>query len=376
MTWVLIFRSKIFASTFLYNLYISYTQLQREESRLEIRKLQKIKGGSFTLTLPKQWVEKRKLTSGEQIAVSEEEDGSLRLYPLVAATEKPLEVMLPLEDYPDLTALEYSVGTYYIQGSSQINISCRKIIPAEQKRRLKQLRMELPGVEVAEEAADKLSFQVLIDPTAFSLESLIEKTSSFSLHLQEDAVKSVLNWNFALAKEVLERSREAQRHYRMTIRQVALCSMSRVIAEKVGVKNCRECITFALIARDLSRLVYHSSSIARHILSLEGKKKANPSILKAIVEMSKIAYEMQREAVQAFLQMDVQLAIVVFGKMKFMREKEEALLKKILEKTKDVDKAVALSMIARDLRRIAGYAVAVGDDAMNRVLTPALFCKA
>jgi phosphate uptake regulator len=183
-------------------------------------------------------------------------------------------------------------------------------------------------------------------------------------------VKSVLNWNFALAKEVLERSREAQRHYRMTIRQVALSSMSRVIAEKVGVKNCRECITFALIARDLSRLVYHSSSIARHILSLEGKKKVNPEILKAIAEMSKIAYEMQREAVQAFIQMDVQLAIVVFGKMKFMREKEEALLKKILEKTKDVDTAVALSMIARDLRRIAGYAVAVADDAMNRVLTP------
>jgi len=338
---------------------------------LEIRKLQKIRGGSFTLTLPKKWVEERILTSGEQIAVSEEEDGSLRLYPLMAAVEEPLKVTLSLEDHPDLTALEYCVGTYYIQGSSQINIVCQKIIPAEQKRRLKQLRMELPGVEVAEESANKLSFQVLIDPTTFSLESLIEKTSSFSLHLQEDAVKSVLDWNFALAKEVLERSREAQRHYRMTIRQVALSSMNRVIAEKVGVKNCRECITFALIARDLSRLVYHSSSIGRHILSLEGKKKANPEILRVIAEMSEIAYEMQREAVQGFLQRNVQLAIDVFGKMGFMREKEEALLKKILEKTKDVDTAVALSMIARDLRRIAGYAVAVADDAMNRVLTPA-----
>ncbi|MFB0502263.1 MAG: PhoU domain-containing protein, partial [Candidatus Bathyarchaeia archaeon] len=90
-----------------------------------------------------------------------------------------------------------------------------------------------------------------------------------------------------------------------------------------------------------------------------------------IAEMSEIAYEMQREAVQAFLQENVQLAIVVFGKMRFMREKEETLLKKILEKTRDVDTAVALSMIARDLRRIAGYAVAVADDAMNRVLTPA-----
>jgi len=338
---------------------------------LEIRKLQKIRGGSFTLTLPKRWVEKRKLTSGEQIAVSEEEDGSLRLYPLVAATEKPLEVTLSLEDYPDLTALEYCVETYYIQGSNQINIFCRKIIPAEQKRRLKQLRMELPGVEVAEEASDKLNLQVLIDPTTFSLESLIEKTSSFSLHLQEDAIKSVLDWNFALAKEVIERSEEAQRHYRMTIRQVALSSMNRIIAEKVGVRNCRECITFALIARDLSRLVYHSSSIARHILSLDGKKKANSEILAAMAEMSKIAYEMQREAVQAFLERNVQLAIVVFGKMRFMREKEKALLKKILEKIRDVDTAVALSMIARDLRRIAGYAVAVADDAMNRVLTPA-----
>jgi phosphate uptake regulator len=338
---------------------------------LEIRKLQKIKGGSFTITLPKRWVEQRSLRSGEQIALSEEEDGSLRLYPLVAAEEKPLRVTLPLEDYPDLTALKYCVGTYYIQGTSQINIISKKIIPAEEKRKIKQFRMELPGVEVAAEEADKLSLQVLIDPTTFSLESLIEKTSSFSLHLQEDAVKSVVDWDFALATEVLERSREAQRHYRMTIRQVALSSMNRLIAEKAGVKNCRECITFALIARDLSRLVYHASSIARHLLSLEGKERADSEILALIAEMSETAYKMQDEAVQAFLQGDIQLAIKVFGKMTIIRQKEKTLLKKILEKTRDVDKAVALSMIARDLRRIAGYAVAVADDAMNRVLTPA-----
>jgi phosphate uptake regulator len=338
---------------------------------LEIRKLQKIKGGSFTLTLPKKWVEKGRLKSGEQIAVSEEEDGSLRLYPLRAAREKPLRVTLPLEDYPDLTALRYCVGTYYIQGSSQISIVSKGIIPAEEKRRLKQLRDELPGVEVSEEEADRLSLQVLIDPTTFSLESLIEKTSAFSLHLQEDAVNSVLNQNFALAREVLERSREAQRHYRMTIRQVALASMNRTIARKVGVKNCRECITFALIARDLSRLVYHASSIARHALTLEGKGKVSQEILNQIAEMSEIAYKMQKDAVQAFLRKKVSLAISVFEKMKALREKEKALLRKILEKTKDVDTAVALSMTARDLRRIAGYAVAVADDAMNRVLAPA-----
>jgi len=337
---------------------------------LEIRKLQKIKGGSFTLSLPKQWVEKRGLKSGEQIAVSEEEDGSLRVFPMGALFEKPLEVTLSLEDYPSLRALEYCVATYYIQGSTRLNIASEKIMSAEQKKRLKQLRTQLPGVEVAEEEANRLSFQVLIDPATFSLESLIEKTSTFSLRLQEDAVKSLIEWNLPLAKEVQERSREAQRHYRVMIRQVALASLSRTIADKIGVRNCQECITFALVARDLSRLVYHSSSIARLVLLLEGKRKVNQEILEAIGSMSKVASEMQRNATASFLKKDVKLAITVLNQMTEIREKEETLLKSVMKKVKDVDTAITLSMIIRDIRRIAGYAVAIADDAMNRVLTP------
>ena len=207
-----------------------------------IRRLQQIKGGSFTLSLPKEWVEKRKLKRGEEIAIFEEEDSSLRLYPIKMELEEPAEVVLALEDFPEVRALEYCIGTYYIQGSNKIGITSKKMISADVKKRLRLLRMDLPGVEVAEERADAISFHVMIDPAAFSLESLIEKTSSFSLHLQEDAVKSILKNDFQLASEVIERSKEALRHYRMTIRQVALASFSKTIARKVGVKSCRECV--------------------------------------------------------------------------------------------------------------------------------------
>jgi len=339
---------------------------------LETRKLQKIKGGSFTLSLPKKWVEKRKLRSGEQIAVSEEDDGSLRIVPMGIWFEKPFEVTLALESFANLQALEYCVATYYIQGSSRINITSKKIMSAEQKKRLKQLRTELPGVEVAEEEANRLSFQVLIDPTTFSMESLIEKTSAFSLKLQEDAINALMEWNVALAKEVQERAGEAQRHYRVMIRQVALASLSRTIADKTGVRNCQENITFALVARDLSRLVYHSSQIAGHVLKLGAKRKVESGILKAFTSLSDVAYKMQANSSTAFLKKDAKLAVKVLTRMNEIREKEEALLKSIMENVKDVDTAVTLSIIARDLRRIAGYTVAVADDAMNRVLTPSM----
>jgi len=337
---------------------------------LEIRRLQHIKGGSFTLSLPKEWVEKRKLKRGEEIAVFEEEDGSLRLFPIRMEREEPAEVILALEDFPEVRALEYCIGTYYIQGSNKISIKSKKMIPADVKKRLKQLRMDLPGVEVAEERADAINFHAIIDPAAFLLEPLIKKTSSFSLHIQEDAIKSILNDDFQLASEVIERSKEALRHYRMTIRQVALASISKAIARKIGVKNCRECVTFALIARDLNRLVYHSSSIAMQFLTLKGKAKISREILRTMEDISSIVYEMQRDAVQAFLKKEIKLAIATMGKMSDVRRKEKILLTTILKKVKDADLVVALSHIARDLRRIAGYSVAIADDAMNRTLAP------
>jgi phosphate uptake regulator len=337
---------------------------------LEIRKLQKLKGGSYIVSLPRQWVEKLRLKSGEQIVMSEDEDCSLRIFPVMKSFEKPLEVTLSLEEYPDLRALKYSVVTYYIQGSNRINIVSKKIITAEQKREIKQFRAELPGVEVVEEEANKLSFQVLIDPAAFSVESLIERTFAFSLKLQEDATKSLINLDIPLAMEVLERSREVQRHYRFTIRHVALSALGRTSTKKVGVKNCQDCINFALTARDISRLIYHSSSIANHVLSLKGKKDINQEILGLIGKMAEAAYQMQKSAIEAFLKEDVKLATKVFGMMNDIRERERLILKRIMEKTTDVDVAVTLSMIARDIRRIAGHAVAIADDVMNRVLRP------
>lgn len=337
---------------------------------MKVRRLQHIKGGSFTLSLPKDWIEKQKLERGDEIAVFEEEDGSLRLYPIKMERKETTEVVLALEDFPEVRALEYCIGTYYIQGSNKIRVTSKEMIPAEIKKRLKLLRMDLPGVEVAEERADALSFHVIIDPSAFLLESLINKTSTFSLNLQEDAIKSIVTNNFQLASEVIERSKEALRHYRMTIRQVALASFSNVIARKVGVKNCRECVTFALIARDLNRIVYHSSSIATQFLSLKGKAKIKSEILRTIEEMSSIVYKMQSDAVQAFLKKNILLAIRVMRKMSKVRQKEKVLLTTILKKVEDADLVVALSHIARDLRRIAGYSVAIADDAMNRILTP------
>jgi len=105
-------------------------------------------------------------------------------------------------------------------------------------------------------------------------------------------------------------------------------------------------------------------------LTLKGKAKISRDLSRTIEDISGIVHAMQRDAVQAFLKKDVKLAIATMGKMSRVRRKEERLLATILERVKDTDLAVALSHIARNLRRIAGYSVAIADDAMNRTLAP------
>ncbi|UCE95651.1 MAG: phosphate uptake regulator PhoU, partial [Candidatus Bathyarchaeota archaeon] len=106
---------------------------------MEIRKLQKIRGGSFTLSIPKKWVDRMKLKTGQQMFVSEE-DGYLSIFPITKLSEKPSTVTLQLKELLDPEALEYNITTYYIQGADRIDIVSKEIIPAEQKRKLKLLR--------------------------------------------------------------------------------------------------------------------------------------------------------------------------------------------------------------------------------------------
>jgi len=335
---------------------------------METRKLQRLKGGSYIISIPKEFVETHGLQSGTKMAVLEEVDGSLRLYPLVKTLEKPLEAIIPLEQY-DLHSLKYCLITYFIQGADRISIISKNIIPAEQKRQIKQLRAELPGVEVAEEEANNVTFHVMIDPAAFTAEALIEKIFSFSLRLQEDVIKALVNLDFPLAMETLERSNEAQRHYRFTIRLIAIAAFKPWVAKRLGVNGCTDAINFTLVVRDLSRLIYYFSTISGHILDLKGKK-VDSEVLNLLGKMLMITYEMQKTAMEAYLRKNVNLAISIFGKMNEIRELEKFVLRRIMGKVTNIDLAITLSMIARDTRRIAGHIVAVADDTLNKVLKP------
>ena len=317
------------------------------------------------MTIPRWWVARHDLSKGSRLFMAE--DGtSLRIAPIDVLRETR-KVRIDLDALEDLRSVKYRVWTYYMQGADQIEVRSDQTIPADVKRPLREIRLDLPGFEVLAEHGQSITFCVRSADDRRRLDDLIGDIQRIALSVHADGVKSVLSSDASLATEVVTREAEILRSYRALIRKLALCSMNPEAAHASGVKDSRELVTYALLARDLNRIVYHGIYIARHMARFRGKIEAgNARLLRS---MSAVAQTMQTLAVEAFVGKDFPKALRVMKLMTRVRNLDDALSVRILNQAKDVRKAVAEMLIAREVRRIAGYSVAMADATANRVLS-------
>ncbi|MDG6987786.1 MAG: phosphate uptake regulator PhoU [Nitrososphaerota archaeon] len=330
------------------------------------RSLQAIKGGSYTITLPRWWVTKHSMEKGAELFVVE--DGvSLKLAPTKLMGEKK-KAEIHMESVDDVKSIRYLLWTYYMQGADVMTVSSRKVMPVGTKKELREVRLDLPGIEVAKEDGYSVTFEVTLGQEKKPLDTMIGEIQEIALSIHRDAFAAVMKGDVDLAAEVIGREPEILRSYRAMIRKLAVCSVNSQEAYDSGIKDSRELITYGLLVRDLNRTVYHGIYIARHMKDLA--QPIEEGILRSLRRMSEAAYEMQRLSVEAFLNKDYSRVLKTLKLMELVKTIDGSIGAQISKGTKNVKKAVAGMLIAREIRRIAGYSIGMADAASNRIFFP------
>lgn len=335
-------------------------------SKPGVRNLQAIKGGSFTVTLPRWWVTKHTMSKGAKIFLVE--DGvSLKLAPmsLIAETRR---ATINVEDFEDVPSLRYPIWTYYMQGADEILVKSREVMSPNTKQRLREIRMDLSGIEILREDSYSILFGVNPGQEQRLLDDMIRDLQATALSIHKDSINALVSRKPAFASEIITREPEVLRSYRAMIRKLAICSVNSKEAYSSGIKDSRELITYGLLARDLNRTVYHSIYIARHIVKFGEQMDQN--ILQLLRRMSDITFEMQKLAVEAFLERDYTKTIRVIKLTQGIKKIDDTISSQIFKNTRNVKKAVTQMLIAREIRRIAGYSVGMADAAANRIFFP------
>jgi phosphate uptake regulator len=330
---------------------------------MEVRKLQTTKAGTFIVTIPKEWVSKLGLKKGGLVYMDLEE-GDIVVSPVNNTRAPPQSRPLQLDGSLDQKMLELSITASYIQGHDITEVISKEKILPEQKRWIREAVENLVGVEIAEDYSDKVVLQNLVDPLKFDLDRSMEKFSATSLAVLDDAIKALATQDRMLAQDAYERGYQSTRLYRLLMRLAIQVVRSRKLRDEMKVHNIEELVGRVMAIKELGRIAYYAMRVAQHVREIE--KRPDAVTVATIQKMAKETSQMQERAFEAFMKKDLGLASSVIDRMDEVRKLYEAVYLSSLRK-ESAKESLPILLVVRAIRGIAGYTVALADDAVLAV---------
>ena len=326
---------------------------------MEVRKLQTTAGGTFVITIPKEWIEKMKMRKGDNVSIEFEEDEIV-----VSPTTPRMEVKphsLEIDDFREQKLLELSITASYMLGHDITEVVARRKMMPEQKKWIKETIEKLIGVEISEEFANQMVLQNLVDPAKFDLNRLIERFSATSTAILQDAVRALVDNDRGLARDAYERGVESTRVYRLMMRLALQAANDKKLRNQMNLASVSGVIVLAMAIIELGRVAYYAMRIAQHVEEIG--KRPEAELAAAINEMASAASEMLEMTTRALMNRNINLASTVSDRMGRVRQLHETTYLSLM-KGKDKTNLLSISLITRDIRAIATYAMAIADEAV------------
>ncbi|ARM74662.1 AbrB/MazE/SpoVT family DNA-binding domain-containing protein [Acidianus manzaensis] len=290
------------------------------------RRLQKIKGGSYIISLPTDWIKKNNLDVKNELEVYETADG------LKIKKEKPLNDEKEILLNKDLDEVIYLISVYYMQGVSKIIVKSEDVMNAEVKRVLRELQLSHPGLEIDDETFDKISFKVN-SQISTDLVNLVTSFRNKILKILTD-LENVNGFKKEMLDDLLARCDNLMSDYRAIIRNI---SLGIQLDDRYNFMiPAKDVVLYAILMRDMGRFVTHLKTF------LKVTDDIDKNSISLIAEMFKKASDM-------FFTEDLSEIQIIRRNMKNIE-----------------NNCTKNSESCKEIIRMASYVIALMDDAVHK----------
>ncbi len=326
---------------------------------MELRKVQRTGGGTFLISLPKDWAERNGLDRGALVAVSERVNGHL-----VIAPKYGVERVSSVAMVRPTSSLHREILGRYLQGYDIIRIEAKGRISSEDRERLKRMASSrLIGVEIIEEDYSKIVMQCLLEPSAFPPERILRREYSIASSMHRDAVTALTEGDTPLAENVIARDEEVDRLYFLLVRILRTIVQNPNLSDKLGILPI-DCLDHRLAASLVESIGDQSTQIAENVIKMAGTKMTE-ELSQLLLKLHKIAYGAHEDAMVGLFSRDISLAEKI-------REKRETVAQ-IFGEIENITRAQPLELApclltASSIGRIYDYSIDIADLGMPRPL--------
>ncbi|BFH72844.1 phosphate uptake regulator PhoU [Sulfurisphaera javensis] len=295
---------------------------------MSTRRLQKIKGGSYIISIPSDWVRKNGLDVKSELKVYEVYDG-LKIKPERKINDEK-EILLR-----DLDETLYLISVYYMQGISRIIVRSENVMSQEIKKALRELQLTHAGLEIEDETFDKIVFRINL-PISTKLNdmvnSFIEKIRKLLIDL-----KVLERFSKEIKEDLITRCDILMKDYRVIIRNIAIgVQLDDTYNFNLPTKDI---ILYAILMRDLGRFISHLKTF---LTLIDENNVINKEMIDLLIQMFDKSTSM-------FITENLADIQVIRKNMKILEEN--------CNKVSDP---------CKEFVRMASYCIAIMDDAVHK----------
>jgi phosphate uptake regulator len=223
---------------------------------METRKLQKVGGSTYSVSLPKEWATEHRLEAGMPLRLYPHSDGSLLVRSGARDGGSLGSTELHLPD-TDADTLQRALGAAYAVGYDTIALHAPTGFDDAERRAVRRLADQLVGVSVTETTDDRLTVEILLDTGEVSIRQSVVQLQFTALSMHRAAVETL---GHAEAEQLGGRDDAVDRLFYLLTRHLNRALVDFAEVDRLGVGRAA-LFDHYLVARQLERVADHAVEV-------------------------------------------------------------------------------------------------------------------
>lgn len=234
---------------------------------IDVRKVQLTGGATYTVSLPKPWIDEMSLKPRDGIRVDWRPSGALRLTPLDMLQNSERIITINCGIIPSNSLHDHLMGAY-LAGADKIRIVFSNDIGRVVQQQIRRFLRNTRGFEMINVEDGRVDLICLISAAEMPLIASINRMYSLLISVTRD-IMSITNGNEkSLLSDVDDRESEVDALLYLVERQVSIALDSHLVASALNLAR-NQAVEHSNLATSLERMMDHATHMAQLILEFE-----------------------------------------------------------------------------------------------------------
>lgn len=338
--------------------------MQSLEDTKQTRRIQISGGSTYTISLPKKWIDELGIKNGDNMTIIKNANRSMTIFPGLDSEKSAKKAIFTISQKESEDSIRRKIIALYLTGYRTIRINTKgvKILP-EHSRLIKDLvRKSMIGTEIVESDAESITIQILTRLPELTFDVALRRMYLMTANMHREAMDAFKKSDIEYGEEVVRMDDEVDRFSLYMMRTLIMAIQNSSMLYDVGLERPSDCLNYRTVISRIERIADHAALIAKRIKFL--KEPLEPKLLKELETLSNDAILCFENSILALTKKDHVLAEKVATDITKVIEKE----KELMYGMKESKNSTIIKFTLEDIRRTAEYSSDIIETVVNETI--------